>query len=108
DAALPPHLPLKFHAAREAYRGDSPSTSPFNSAAEVRLRVSIRQVDGSDQHPVYGRFDIACLAIVRIPRQAGSGQHRVAIPRQDRNAVPGAFAKPDSAIAEVAKGTCRK
>src|SRR4029079_26688 len=73
-----------------------------------RLRVSIRQVDASDQHPVYRSFDIACLGIPRIPRQAGSREHRVAFPRQDRHAVPGAFAKPDSAIAEVTKGTCRK
>src|SRR4029079_8382829 len=73
-----------------------------------RLRVSIRQVDASDQHPVYRSFDIACLGIPRIPRQAGSREHRVAFPRQDRYAVPGAFAKPDSAIAEVTKSTCRK
>ena len=46
--------------------------------------------------------------IVRIPRQAGSRQHRIALPRQDRDPVPGAFAQPDSTIAEVAKGICRK
>src|SRR2546429_6507758 len=32
----------------------------------------------------------------------------MALRRQDRYAVPGTFAWPDSAIAEVTKGTCRK
>ena len=82
--------------------------SQFVIELRTRLRVSIRQVNGRDQHPVYRRFDIACLAILRIARQAGSRQDRVAFPRQDRYAVPGAFAEPDSAIAEVTKGACRK
>src|SRR6202022_3704316 len=83
---------------------------PGQFVVELRtgLRISVRQVDGSDQHTIYRRFDIACLAILRIPRQAGSRHHRIALPRKDRNAVPGAFALPDSAIAEVTKGACRK
>src|SRR4030095_6072260 len=60
------------------------------------------------EHAVYRRFHVACLGIPGIPRKAGSRQHRVAIPRQDRHTVPGACAKPDSAVAEVPKGTCRK
>src|SRR5580698_6775260 len=69
----------------------------------TRLRISIRQIDGSDQHTIYRRLDIACLAILRIPRQAGSRQHRIGLARQDRYAVPGTFAQPDSAIAKVTK-----
>jgi hypothetical protein len=74
----------------------------------TRLRVSIRKVNGRDQHAVYRRFDIARLTIPSIPRQAGSRQQRVALPRQDRDPVPGTFARPDSAIAEFTKGVCRK
>src|SRR4029077_577357 len=63
---------------------------------------------GRDEHAIYRRLDIACLAILRIPRQAGSRQQSIALPRQDRYTVPGSFAQPASAIAEVTKGTCRK
>jgi hypothetical protein len=51
---------------------------------------------------------IACLVIVRIPRQAGSRQHRIALAREDRYAIPGTFAQPDSAVSEVTKAACRK
>ena len=64
----------------------------FVSELRAGLRISVRQINGSDQHAIYRRFDIACLAIFGIPRQAGSRQHRVALPRQDRYAVPGTFA----------------
>jgi hypothetical protein len=58
--------------------------------------------------PVVFAGDLACLTILRIPRQAGSRQHRIAVPCQDRYAVPGTLTEPDSAIPEVTKGTCRK
>jgi len=44
------------------------------------------------------------LAIFRIARQAGSRQHGIAIPRQNRYTVPGTFAHPDSSIPKSAKG----
>src|SRR5580704_259958 len=67
---------------------------PGQFVIELRtgLRISVGQVDGSDQHTIYRRLDIACLAILRIPRQAGSRQHRIALPREDRYTVPGTFA----------------
>src|ERR1700704_2362496 len=99
------------HAGLHEFRAVLDETfEPRQFVIELRtgLRISVRQVDGSDQHTIYRRFDIACLAILRIPRQAGSRQHRIALPRQDCYAVPGTFAQPDSAIAKVTKGTCRK
>jgi len=72
------------------------------------LGVAIRQVDRSDQHSVDRRFDVSRLAIRRITRQGGAREHQVAIPRQDRYPVPRAFTNPDSTIAEVPKGRCRK
>ena len=36
----------------------------------MKQMVLVLLLDGSDQHPVYCRFDIACLAIVRIPETA--------------------------------------
>ena len=43
--------------------------------------------------------------IVRIPRQAGSRQHRIAFPRQNRYAIPGLLAFPDGVIPSVLYGT---
>src|ERR1700676_2445110 len=99
------------HAGLHQFRAVLDQTfEPGQFVIELRtgLRISVRQIDGSDQHTIYRRFDIACLAIFRIPRQARSRQHRIALPRQDRYAVPGTFAYPDPTIAQVTKGTCRK
>jgi hypothetical protein len=47
---------------------------------------------------------MSCLAIFRVARQACAGQHRIAVSREDRHAVPGTLALPDCTIAEGSKG----
>jgi hypothetical protein len=57
-----------------------------------------------EQDSIHSRLDVARLAILRIARQARAGQHRIAVSREDRHAVPGTLALPDCAIAERSKG----
>jgi hypothetical protein len=91
-----------------AVSGEALEPGQFVIELRTGLRVSVGEVDGGDQDPVDRRLDIASLTIIGIPWQAGSCQHRVTIPREDGDAVPGALAKPDSALAEVAQGACRE
>src|SRR5690348_8209291 len=79
---------------------------PGQLVIELRtgLRIAVREIDRSDQDSIYGRLDVACLAIIRIARQACAGQHRIAVSREDRHSVPGTLALPDSTIAEGSKG----
>ena len=75
------------------------------------MRISVRQVDGSDQHTLYRRTrysvpgDPGGFQSSKLDRvSTGSQSHA-----QDRYAVPGTFTQPDSAIKpSVTKGTCRK
>src|SRR4051794_2209556 len=73
-----------------------------------RLRISVRRVERSDQHAIHRRLEVASLAILRIARQLGPREHRIAVPGQDRYAIPGSFAQPDTAITQVPESARRK
>src|ERR1700722_7650022 len=74
-----------------------------------RLRIPIREVDGSDQDSLNRRFNVASLPIFRImpfriSRQACAGLHANLVSRENGPAVPGALALPDCFVPESPKG----
>ncbi|MNT91495.1 hypothetical protein D3C72_2326040 [compost metagenome] len=52
------------------------------------LRVAVRQVETSDQHPVCRSFQIAALAVLFQAGQAAANFERIAAPHQNGHAVP--------------------
>ncbi|MCY1179295.1 hypothetical protein D9M73_196890 [compost metagenome] len=52
------------------------------------LRVAVRQVEASDQHPVCRSFQIAALAVLFQAGQAAANLERIAAPHQNGHAVP--------------------
>src|SRR5262249_35043394 len=69
-----------------------------------RLRVPIGQVDGCDQESMDSRLDVAGLAIFRIARQVGVGQHWSMVSRENGHAVPGTLPLPHCFVPEIAEG----
>ncbi len=53
-------------------------------------------------------LDVAGLAVVRIPRQAGAGQHRSVVSRENGYTVPGTLPLPDGFVSESSQGIDRK
>src|SRR4029077_19758043 len=69
-----------------------------------RLRIPVGEVDGSDQHSLNGRFDVAGLVIFRISRQACASQHGSVVSRENGYAVPGTLPLPNCLVTEISKG----
>ena len=72
------------------------------------LRISIGEVDGSDQDSFNSRFNIASLMILGVSRQACAGQHGKVVSRENGHAVPGTLPLPNCFIPNVSKGRHRK
>ena len=68
------------------------------------LRIPIGEVDGSNQNSVNSRFDVARLVILRISRQAYTGQHGIVVSRESGYAVPGPLPLPDRFVPGSPKG----
>ncbi len=95
------------HAGRNqacGVAGEAFEPGQLMSEFRTRLRVAVRQVEGSDEDSVYGSFNVARLAILGIAGQGRACQDRIEPMRQNRHTVPAAFALPDRAIAEGLKG----
>src|SRR5580704_17232835 len=75
---------------------------PGQLVAEFRswLRIPVGEVDGSDQHSLNSRFDIAGLVILGISRQDCAGQHGSVVSREDGHSIPGTLPVPDCFIPE--------
>src|SRR3984957_3140071 len=69
-----------------------------------RLRIPVGEVDGSDEHSLNSRFDVAGLVIFRISRQGCAGQHGSLVSRENGHAVPGTLPLPDCFVPESSKG----
>ena len=61
------------------------------------LGVSVRSVDGGDEHPVNGCLEIAALLVGDVAWQVRAGHHRRP-PREDRHAVPSPLAPPNRLV----------
>ena len=83
---------------------------PVELVVEFRpgLRIAVRQIEAGDDDAVDGGFDIARLLVVGVAGQLGADQHRIALARQDGDAVPGLLPAPDRAVAGLADRINRK
>ena len=73
-----------------------------------RLRIPIGEVDGSDQHSLNRRFNVASLMIffmnLGISRQTCASQHGNVVSRENGHTIPGALPLPDRFVPESPKG----
>src|SRR6267143_2071115 len=112
DSALPPLAGtfatlIPRGAARHEFGGmGNEALKPGQLVVEFRsrLRIPVGEVDGSDQDSPNSRFDVACLVIFRISRQACTGQHRSVISHENSHAVPRTLPLPDCFVPETSKG----
>ena len=74
---------------------------PVELVIEFRpgLRIAVRQIDAGDDDAVDGGLDVARLVILAVAGQGRPGQHRLGVPRQDGDAVPGLLPAPHRAVA---------
>jgi len=67
-------------------------------------RVAIGRVETTDEHAIHGSFDIATVGIACAPGEAAPGFLRLALARQDGDAVPALLPEPNGAVASVTDG----
>src|SRR4029077_1669360 len=94
-------------AARHEFGGVSnEALKPGQLVIEFRsrLRIPIREVDGSDQDSLNRRFNVASLMVFRISWQACAGQYGRVVPRENGHAVPGTLPLPNCFVPESSKG----
>jgi hypothetical protein len=83
---------------------------PGELVVELRagLRIAVRSVDRGDEDAPDRRLDVAALEVGRVAWQFGAHEHRVDIPREDRDPVPGRLAAPYGAVAGGFDRSARK
>ena len=80
------------HAGRIELRGMRDETlHPRELVGEFRagLRVAVRRIERRDEHAVHRRLDVAALGVGGIAGQLGARDDRLAVAREDGDAVPG-------------------
>jgi hypothetical protein len=63
------------------------------------LRVAVREVDRGDNEAVDLGLEVACLAVELVAGEAAADLDRLLAPGEDRDAVMGALAVPEGAVA---------
>ena len=90
------------HTGRKELRSvRGQSIEPAQLVIELRAggRISVRQIQATNQHPIDRRLDVAAVRVIRIAGQAATRFRRRPAARKYGNAVPALLAVPDRAVA---------
>jgi hypothetical protein len=63
-----------------------------------RLRVAVWQIDAADQDAAHGGLDVAGLRILGVPGQLSTGEDRICVAGENRDAVPRPLTPPHRAV----------
>ena len=89
------------HTGREKVRGMSRQpVEPAQLVVESRAgrRISVGQIQATNQYPIYRCLDVAAVRVIRIARQATTRFHRRLVARKYSDTVPALLAMPDCAV----------
>jgi hypothetical protein len=73
-----------------------------------RLRITVRQVNRSNQNSLNSGLNVAGLVVLRISRQARAGKHWSVISRENSYTIPRTLSLPDCFVLNRSKSVCGK